>query len=186
MGERVGLVFFFFFPCDCCGDSVFKKYLFIWLCQLWHARSISLTRDQAWAPPLGAWSLSHWVTREVPGLMLPALSPSLGPCLCGHAASSPPVRGMAGVKADKAREVEVEERVRQGWLHPRAWCAAALAVGYATTGQRWCQGAQGLPGVVQAHSVRLTKTIHTVCSVWTQSTQGFALGLDLGQLGTPV
>ena len=32
-----------------------------------HVGSISLTRDQTWAPALGAWSLNHCTTREVPG-----------------------------------------------------------------------------------------------------------------------
>ena len=33
---------------------------------LWHVGSSSLTRDRTWAPALGAWSLSHWTTRQVP------------------------------------------------------------------------------------------------------------------------
>ena len=52
----------------------FKK-IFIWLCrvscstrhlQLQHVGSSSLTKDRTLAPALGAWSLGHWTTREVP------------------------------------------------------------------------------------------------------------------------
>ena len=32
-----------------------------------HVGSSSLTRDGAWPPALGAQSLNHWTTREVPG-----------------------------------------------------------------------------------------------------------------------
>ena len=28
-----------------------------------------LTRDPTWVPELGAWSLSHWTTKEVPSLL---------------------------------------------------------------------------------------------------------------------
>ena len=31
-----------------------------------HAGSSSLMRDRTWPPALGAWSLSHWTTREIP------------------------------------------------------------------------------------------------------------------------
>ena len=52
-------------------------YLFIYLATpglscgfgdiyLQHVGSSSLTRHQTHAPALGAWSLSHWTTREVP------------------------------------------------------------------------------------------------------------------------
>ena len=34
--------------------------------QLWHVGSSSLTRDQTWAPALGAKSFSHWTTRGSP------------------------------------------------------------------------------------------------------------------------
>ena len=38
--------------------------------QLQHMGSSSLTRNQTGPPALGAWSLSHWTTREVPSLGL--------------------------------------------------------------------------------------------------------------------
>ena len=55
----------------------FYMYIFIYLAaldlswgtwdfQLQHVKSSSLTRDQTWFPALGAQSLSHWTTREVP------------------------------------------------------------------------------------------------------------------------
>ena len=69
---------------------------------------------------------------------------------------------MAGVKAAKAREVEVEESVWQGWLQPRTWHGATPAVGRATHRPPPAPRRSGTPGVVRAHSVRLTKTIHTV------------------------
>ena len=36
--------------------------------QLQHVGSSSLTRDRTWAPALGAQSLNHWASREVPDL----------------------------------------------------------------------------------------------------------------------
>ena len=45
-------------------DSSFSNYLF--RSQLQHMGSRSLTRDRTWAPALGARSLSHCTTREVP------------------------------------------------------------------------------------------------------------------------
>ena len=33
---------------------------------LGYVGSISLTRDQTWAPALGAWNLSQWTTRAIP------------------------------------------------------------------------------------------------------------------------
>ena len=38
----------------------------IWDLWLWLAESSSLTRDWPGPPALGTWSLSHWITREVP------------------------------------------------------------------------------------------------------------------------
>ena len=52
-------------------------HLFVWLHHvllghagpsLWHRRSLVVAcgiQDRTWAPALGAWSLSHWATREV-------------------------------------------------------------------------------------------------------------------------
>ena len=37
---------------------------------LQHVGSISLTRDQTWAPALGVRRLSHWTTSEVPSQVL--------------------------------------------------------------------------------------------------------------------
>ena len=52
---------------------------------------------------------------------------------------------MAGEKAAKAREVEVEESVRQGWLQPRTWHGATLAVGQATHRQPPAPRCSGAP-----------------------------------------
>ena len=49
-------------------------FLFIYLaalglsCLTWQVESSSLTRDRTGSPALGTRSLSHWTTREVPGL----------------------------------------------------------------------------------------------------------------------
>ena len=55
--------FFFFFK-----DN-FYLHIYLFGCctsQLWYVGSSSLTKDRAWVPALGTWSLSHWTTREVP------------------------------------------------------------------------------------------------------------------------
>ena len=46
-----------------------KLYLQLANSYLQHVESTSLTREQTWAPALGAWNLSHWTTREVPAYL---------------------------------------------------------------------------------------------------------------------
>ena len=66
----------------------FKKYVYFFGCtrsELWHAESFNysmwtlnwgmwvsnfLTEDQTLGPSLGAWSLSHWTSREKPQVLL--------------------------------------------------------------------------------------------------------------------
>ena len=55
---------------------LFLKYLFIWLCHVLVAAHgifscgmwdlVPWPGIEPWAPALGAWSLSHWTTRDVP------------------------------------------------------------------------------------------------------------------------
>ena len=57
--SKATIEFFFYLtvPGLCCGMQDL---------QLWHVGSSSLTRDQTWAPALGAKSFSHWTTRGSP------------------------------------------------------------------------------------------------------------------------
>ena len=55
---RISFLFFSFFNIYLSGFT---------RSQLGHVGSSSLTRDQTQVPALGSGSLSHWITREVPG-----------------------------------------------------------------------------------------------------------------------
>ena len=50
----------------CCCFACFFYLFSCTISQLWHVGSSSLTRAGTLAPALGAWSVSHWMTREVP------------------------------------------------------------------------------------------------------------------------
>ena len=53
-------IFIFIYSFDCTESQLQQ-----WNLQLYHLASCSLAKDQTLAPALGAWSLSHWTTREV-------------------------------------------------------------------------------------------------------------------------
>ena len=55
------------FPCSVTLRVVSVAFCFEDL-SVQHVGSSSLTRNQAGAPALGVWCLSHWTTREVPAL----------------------------------------------------------------------------------------------------------------------
>ena len=46
--------------------------------------SSSLTRDRTWSPCMGAWTLSHWTTREVPQISFDLCSYLSGICFGGY------------------------------------------------------------------------------------------------------
>ena len=58
--------------------SLFKKYLYIWLCWV----LVVTCRDGTGAPALGAWSLSHWTIREVPWYFFWQKSLCVCVCVC--------------------------------------------------------------------------------------------------------
>jgi len=58
--------------------SLFKKYLYIWLCWV----LVVTWRDGTGAPALGAWSLSHWTIREVPWYFFWQKSLCVCVCVC--------------------------------------------------------------------------------------------------------
>ena len=50
-------------------EGLFYSFIYLFIGHImWHEGLSSLTRDQLKHSALGAWSLNHWTTREVPGL----------------------------------------------------------------------------------------------------------------------
>ena len=64
--------------CTCIFSLCWGMQDFWWQCAssyLWPAGPSALTRDPTWPPALGAWSLSHWTTREVHACLISNVGP---------------------------------------------------------------------------------------------------------------